>query len=268
MIRSRAARAPNSLPDRAKLRSCERPEARRGRILDVFDRGATKGRDANPRFRDGRQTVRCSRACRKVLGCTRARAADRGLRGNGRERVRGRCAGSGKRAAHRTLGSPTPPATRWSLPRTLADLTRARLRNLTAHKKAAPSRTKASPDVPLLVCPRSQSQPERRRCDAEPASVAMASAPALALPASARDELSPPSGLPLAPPDPPPTMLPVLPEARLLVPPVPPSPPALPPLPPGLLLMMVPVAPPSPPVLAMLPAVPPRPPVPPKLWRC
>jgi hypothetical protein len=56
-----APRAPNGLPDRVKLRSCERPEARRGRILDVFDRGATKGRDANPRFHDGRQTVRCSR---------------------------------------------------------------------------------------------------------------------------------------------------------------------------------------------------------------
>jgi hypothetical protein len=49
------------LPDRVKLRSCERPEARRGRILDVFDRGATKGRYANPRFHGGRQTVRCSR---------------------------------------------------------------------------------------------------------------------------------------------------------------------------------------------------------------
>jgi len=34
-------RAPNGLPDRVKLRSCERPEARGGRILDVFDRRAT-----------------------------------------------------------------------------------------------------------------------------------------------------------------------------------------------------------------------------------
>ena len=56
-----APRAPNGLPDRVKLRSCERPEARGGRILDVFDRRATKGREANPRFHDGRQTVRCSR---------------------------------------------------------------------------------------------------------------------------------------------------------------------------------------------------------------
>jgi hypothetical protein len=54
------------LPDRVKLRSCERPEARRGRILDVFDRGATKGRDANPRFHDGRQTVRRSRGLAMV----------------------------------------------------------------------------------------------------------------------------------------------------------------------------------------------------------
>ncbi len=59
-----------------KLRSCERPKARRGRakrgdggvgggcrgrILDVFDRRATQGRDANARFHDGSQTVRCSR---------------------------------------------------------------------------------------------------------------------------------------------------------------------------------------------------------------
>jgi len=32
------------------------------------DRRATKGRDANPRFHDGRQTVRCSRHCRANLG--------------------------------------------------------------------------------------------------------------------------------------------------------------------------------------------------------
>ena len=55
-------RAPNGLTDRVKLRSCERPEARGGRILDVFDRRATKGRDANARFHDGRQTVRRSSA--------------------------------------------------------------------------------------------------------------------------------------------------------------------------------------------------------------
>jgi len=61
------ARAPNGLPDRVKLRSCERPEARGGRILDVFDRRATKGRDANGRFHDGRQTVRCSKLRRCSL---------------------------------------------------------------------------------------------------------------------------------------------------------------------------------------------------------
>jgi hypothetical protein len=44
-----------------KLRSCERPKARGGRILDVFDRRATQGRDANARFHDGSQPVRCSR---------------------------------------------------------------------------------------------------------------------------------------------------------------------------------------------------------------
>jgi len=59
--RPRRSRAPNGLTDRVKLRSCERPEAQRGRILDGFDRGATKGRDANARFHDGRQTVRRSR---------------------------------------------------------------------------------------------------------------------------------------------------------------------------------------------------------------
>jgi hypothetical protein len=67
------SRAPNGLPDRVKLRSCERPEARRGRILDVFDRGATKGRDANPRFHDGRQTVRCSSCGRPGLPLRRLR---------------------------------------------------------------------------------------------------------------------------------------------------------------------------------------------------
>jgi hypothetical protein len=71
-------RAPNGLRDRVKLRSYERTEARRGRaergggragggcrgrILDVFDRRATKGRDVNVRFHDGSQPVRCSR-CR------------------------------------------------------------------------------------------------------------------------------------------------------------------------------------------------------------
>jgi hypothetical protein len=56
-----SSRAPNGLTDRVKLRSCERPEARGGRIVDLFDRRATKGRDANPRFHDGRQTVRRSR---------------------------------------------------------------------------------------------------------------------------------------------------------------------------------------------------------------
>jgi hypothetical protein len=35
------------------------PEARGGRMLNVFDRRATKGRDANTRFHDGSQTVRC-----------------------------------------------------------------------------------------------------------------------------------------------------------------------------------------------------------------
>jgi len=55
----------------AQLRA---PKARRGRILDVFDRGATKGRDANPRFHDGRQTVRCSRATQGVARGITARA--------------------------------------------------------------------------------------------------------------------------------------------------------------------------------------------------
>jgi prepilin-type N-terminal cleavage/methylation domain-containing protein len=52
--------APGGLRDRVKLRSCEGPEARGGRILNVFDRRATKGREANARFHDGSQTVRCS----------------------------------------------------------------------------------------------------------------------------------------------------------------------------------------------------------------
>jgi hypothetical protein len=59
---SKVGRAPNGLMDRGKSRSCERAEARRGKILDVSDRGATKDRDANPRFPDGSQTVRCSGA--------------------------------------------------------------------------------------------------------------------------------------------------------------------------------------------------------------
>src|SRR5512136_2480393 len=53
--------APKGLTDRGKSRSCERAETRRGKILDVSERGATKARDANPRFPDGSQTVRCSR---------------------------------------------------------------------------------------------------------------------------------------------------------------------------------------------------------------
>jgi molybdate transport system ATP-binding protein len=53
-------RAPNGLTDRGKTRSCERAEARRGKILDVSDRGATKDRDANVGFPDGSQSVRCS----------------------------------------------------------------------------------------------------------------------------------------------------------------------------------------------------------------
>ena len=53
-------RAPIGLTDRGKSRSCERAEARRGKILDVSDRGATKARDANPRFPDGSQTDWCS----------------------------------------------------------------------------------------------------------------------------------------------------------------------------------------------------------------
>src|SRR5512136_1944726 len=52
--------APIGLTDRGKSRSCERAEARRGKILDVADRGATKARDANPRFPDGSQTDWCS----------------------------------------------------------------------------------------------------------------------------------------------------------------------------------------------------------------
>ena len=52
--------APIGLTDRGKSRSCERAEARRGKILDVSDRGATKARDANPRFPDGSQTDWCS----------------------------------------------------------------------------------------------------------------------------------------------------------------------------------------------------------------
>ena len=77
-IRAHGTRAPNGLTDRVKLHSCERPEARGGRILDVFDRRATKGRDANVRFHDGRQTVRCSRwagpspgvrVCEASTGC-------------------------------------------------------------------------------------------------------------------------------------------------------------------------------------------------------
>jgi hypothetical protein len=44
-----------------KLDSCERPKARGGRILDVFNRRTTQGRDVNARFHDGSQHVRCSR---------------------------------------------------------------------------------------------------------------------------------------------------------------------------------------------------------------
>jgi arabinofuranosyltransferase len=55
-----ASGAPNGLTDRGKSRSCERTEARRGKIRDVSDRGATKVRDANPRLPDGSQAVRCS----------------------------------------------------------------------------------------------------------------------------------------------------------------------------------------------------------------
>jgi hypothetical protein len=53
--------------DRLKLRSCKRPKARGGRILDVFDRRATQGRDANARFHDGSQPVRCSRPAFRVF---------------------------------------------------------------------------------------------------------------------------------------------------------------------------------------------------------
>jgi hypothetical protein len=63
------SRAPNGLRDRVKLRSCERPKARGGRILDVFDRRATQGRDANARFHDGSQPVRCSRTSALALQC-------------------------------------------------------------------------------------------------------------------------------------------------------------------------------------------------------
>ena len=65
--------APIGLTDRGKSRSCERAEARRGKILDVSDRGATKARDANPRFPDGSQTVRCSSPI--GLECWRATGA-------------------------------------------------------------------------------------------------------------------------------------------------------------------------------------------------
>src|SRR5512137_2426065 len=76
----KGSRAPNGLTDRVKLRSCERPKARRGRMLDVFDRGATRGRDANPRFHDGRQTVHepTPKKGRQVLAAPR-RGADRGV---------------------------------------------------------------------------------------------------------------------------------------------------------------------------------------------
>ena len=60
MLAMAPPRAPNGLRDRVKLRSCEQPKARGGRILDVFDRRATQGRDANARFHDGSQPVRCS----------------------------------------------------------------------------------------------------------------------------------------------------------------------------------------------------------------
>jgi hypothetical protein len=53
-------REPNDLVDRAKLRSSERAEARGGRIPDVFDRRATKGRDAIARFHDGSLSVQRS----------------------------------------------------------------------------------------------------------------------------------------------------------------------------------------------------------------
>src|ERR1700752_2981609 len=54
-------RTPNGLADRGKLRRCEQREARRPRILVVFEGGATKRCEADARFPDGSQTVRCSR---------------------------------------------------------------------------------------------------------------------------------------------------------------------------------------------------------------
>jgi len=71
--------ARNCLPDRAKLRSFERPEARGAgweagserRIIDALDRRVATGREATPRFHDGKQTARCSRRVRPArLGRT------------------------------------------------------------------------------------------------------------------------------------------------------------------------------------------------------
>jgi hypothetical protein len=115
-MHSDVSRAPNGLTDRGKLRSCERAEARRGKILDVSDRGGTKARDANPRFPDGSQTIRCSRhpppQVHGTGGLTRARQTAEHTRKptcaialGGASRARNTLARSGAHALLRAVAS-------------------------------------------------------------------------------------------------------------------------------------------------------------------
>ncbi len=97
----------------------------------------------------------------------------------------------GRGGAHGSHLSPTLAASRWSLPpplsRTLADLRRpgvvrrAVVRILIVHRNATPSKTNGNFDVPRLVCPRSQLQPERPSRGVLPASGAIASLPPLVI---------------------------------------------------------------------------------------
>jgi hypothetical protein len=130
------ARAPNRLRDRVASWSCEQSEARRVKLLELTERGATKECDANPRCHDGSQPVRCSRgscgihddpalvASRRTgtagpvaVRCggsprpRRLRCGPSSARGSPRIRRHDRGGGGAERAGHR--GGGAPPHRRW-----------------------------------------------------------------------------------------------------------------------------------------------------------